>query len=144
MAANASDVRMFSNIMVARSGSYATGGYADTNVTYDYNVVSGPATYGATPYGPHDILIAPNAVGIQTDGSTSLTEVANNYYLDGSTGSGPALRYKGANITAGEFGNWTLIGAVKTQSGYDLPGGVPVLASTRRGPPTATATTKEI
>ena len=56
LAAKASDVRMFSNIMLARSGSYATGGgYADTNVTYDYNVVSGPAGYGATPYGPHDI-----------------------------------------------------------------------------------------
>ena len=31
------------------------GGYANSNVTYDYNVVSGPASYGATPYGPHDI-----------------------------------------------------------------------------------------
>jgi hypothetical protein len=58
-AAHASDVRMFSNIMVARSGSYATGGFSDTNVTYDYNLVSGPATYGATPYGPHDKLVAP-------------------------------------------------------------------------------------
>ena len=42
---------------------------------------------------------------IQTDGSTSLTEVGNQYYLYGSTGSGPALKYKGANVTAGEFGS---------------------------------------
>ena len=42
---------------------------------------------------------------IQTDGSTSLTEVANQYYLDGSSGSGPALKYNGANVTAGEFGS---------------------------------------
>ena len=57
---------------------------------------------------------------IQTDGSTSLTEVANRYYLYGSSGSGPALKYKGANVTAGEFGSWTPIGAVQTASGYDV------------------------
>ena len=57
---------------------------------------------------------------IQTDGSTSLTEVANQYYLYGSSGSGPALKYKGANVTAGEFGSWTPIGAVQTASGYDV------------------------
>ena len=57
---------------------------------------------------------------IQTDGSTSLTEVANQYYLDGSNGSGPALKYKGANVTAGEFGAWTPIGAIQTASGYDV------------------------
>ena len=58
---------------------------------------------------------------IQKDGSTSLTEVANHYYdLDGSSGSGPALKYKGANVTAGEFGRWTPIGAVQTASGYDV------------------------
>ena len=57
---------------------------------------------------------------IQTDGSTSLTEVANRYYLYGGSGSGPALKYKGANVTAGEFGSWTPIGAVQTASGYDV------------------------
>ena len=190
---------MFSNIMVARSGSYATGGYSDTNVTYDYNVVSGSATYGATPHGPHDILADPlfgefgkwtpigavrtasgydvawkntgtgqytvwstdsngnykrnltsgavsrtsyalesleasfrqdlNSDGviglttrkvIQIDGSTSLTEVANQYYLYGSSGSGPALRYNGANVITGEFGSWTPIGAIQIASGYDV------------------------
>jgi len=55
-AARSSDVNMSSNIMIARSGGYATGGYSDTNVTYDYNFVAGPATYGATPHGPHDVL----------------------------------------------------------------------------------------
>ena len=62
---------------------------------------------------------------IQTDtnsfGSTSLTEVANQYfYLDGSGGSGPALQYAGANVTAGEFGGWTSIGAAQTTSGYEV------------------------
>ena len=53
-------------------------------------------------------------------GSTSLTEVANQFYLDGSSGSGPALQYDGADVTAGEFGAWTPIGAVQTASGYDV------------------------
>ena len=34
---------------------------------------------------------------IQTDGSTSLTQVADRYYLYGSSGSGPALKYNGAS-----------------------------------------------
>src|SRR5262249_12613435 len=55
-AGSSRDVNMSSNIMIARPGSYARGGYSDTNVTYDYNFVAGPATYGATPDGPHDIL----------------------------------------------------------------------------------------
>ena len=68
-----------------------------------------------------DGLIGPPKTVIQTDGSTSLTEVANLYfYLDGSGGSGPALQYNGANVTAGEFGGWTPIGAVQTASGYDV------------------------
>ena len=57
---------------------------------------------------------------IQTDGSTSLTEVANHYYLYGSSGSGPSLKYHGANVTAGEFGRWTPIGAIQTASRYDV------------------------
>ena len=56
---------------------------------------------------------------IQKDGSTSLTEIANHYNLDGS-GSDPTLKYKGRSVTAGEFGKWTPIGAVKTATGYDV------------------------
>ena len=81
---------------------------------------------------------------IQKDGSTTLTEVANHYYLYGSRGSGPALKYKGADVTAGEFGKWTPIGAVKRRAAMTLPGRIPVAASTRCGVPTITATTKEI
>ena len=83
---------------------------------------------------------------IQTDtnafGSTSLTEVANAYfYLDGSSGSGPALQYGGADVMAGEFGGWTPIGAVQTASGYDVAWQNPGTNLIRCGPPTATATT---
>ena len=62
---------------------------------------------------------------IQTDGSTSLTEVANNYFLYNSSGSGPALKYDGADVVAGEFGAWVPIGAVQTASGYDVAWEIP-------------------
>ena len=67
-----------------------------------------------------DGVIGVTTTVIQTDGSTSLTEVANQFYLDGSSGSGPALQYAGAAFTAGEFGGWTPIGAVQTATGYDV------------------------
>ena len=59
-------------------------------------------------------------VVIQTDGSTALTEVGNNFYLY-SGGTGPELKYNGAAVTAGEFGTWTPIGAVQVAGGsYDV------------------------
>ena len=64
---------------------------------------------------------------IQTDGSTSLTEVAQNYFLYNSGGTGPELQFGGAVVTAGEFGTWVPIGATQTAGGYEvvwsLPGG---------------------
>ena len=62
---------------------------------------------------------------IQTDGSTSLTEVWYNYFLDNSSGSGPALEYNGADVVAGEFGAWMPIGAVQTASSYDVAWEIP-------------------
>ena len=61
---------------------------------------------------------------IQTDngayGSTSLVEVGTGYFLYGSGGSGPALKYGGVGVVAGQNGDWQPIGAVKTASGYDV------------------------
>ena len=61
---------------------------------------------------------------IQTDGSTKLTKVADQvssaYYLNSTNGSGPALKYQSVDVTGGEFGGWTPIGAVQTASGYDV------------------------
>jgi hypothetical protein len=58
---------------------------------------------------------------IHADASTSLTEVANEYfYLEASRGSGTALKYYGSDVTVGEFGGWTPIGAVQTASGFDV------------------------
>jgi hypothetical protein len=58
---------------------------------------------------------------IQTDGSTSLTEVANNYFLYVAGGSsGPELKYGGSAVTAGEFSGWTPVGAIRTSTGYEV------------------------
>ena len=58
---------------------------------------------------------------IEANGSTSLVEVGTNYFLYPVGGSsGPALRYVGAPVVAGQFGAWTPIGAEQTASGYEV------------------------
>ena len=80
---------------------------------------------------------------IQTDGSTSLTEVGSNYFLEGSGGSGPELINGGAAVVAGQYGGWTPIGAGRRQADMTLPG-MPGTDSIRSGTPTATATMSQI
>ena len=71
-----------------------------------------------------DGMIGPMGTVIQTDtsayGSTSLTEVGNSYALNNASGAGPLLQYAGAPVTAGDFGDWSPIGAVATASGYEV------------------------
>ena len=58
---------------------------------------------------------------IQTDGSTALTELGNDYYLDNnSTGTGPELQCGGTPVFAGEFAGATPIGAIATATGYEV------------------------
>ena len=65
--------------------------------------------------------VTPVTTVIESLGSTSLTEVGNNFYLDSiSSGSGPELKYAGAAVVAGQFGAWTPIGAEQTASGYEV------------------------
>jgi hypothetical protein len=65
------------------------------------------------------INLVPTA--IETAGSTSLTEVANNFFLYAVGGSlGPELKYAGAGYVAGQFAPWVPIGAEQTTSGYEV------------------------
>ena len=58
---------------------------------------------------------------IEANGSTSLTEVGNNFFLYAVRGVvGPSLKYAGADVVAGQFGGWTPIGAEQTASGYEV------------------------
>ena len=61
------------------------------------------------------------ATVIESSGSTSLTEIGNNFYLYDSTGSGPSLKFRGADFVAGQFGAADApIGAEQTASGYEV------------------------
>jgi hypothetical protein len=76
----------------------------------------------------HQDLNGDGTIGIvatvfHTNGSTSLAEVGDNYFLFAAGGtSGPELQYFGAPVVAGagQFNGWTPIGAVQTSSGYDV------------------------
>src|SRR6185437_11525746 len=57
---------------------------------------------------------------IQTDGSTTLGQVADRYYSLNSGGGPVSLQYNGAPVTVGQFGSWVPIGAVQTATGYDV------------------------
>jgi len=63
---------------------------------------------------------------IEAQGSTSLVQVGNDYFLFPVGGSsGPPLLYNGALVAEGEFGAWVPIGAEKTASGYEVAWQVP-------------------
>jgi hypothetical protein len=67
------------------------------------------------------VIGVPVPVTIESFGSTSLTEVGNNYFLYANgTSSGPAITLSGAPITSGQFGTWTPIGAEQTSTGYEV------------------------
>ena len=75
----------------------------------------------------HQDLNGDGAIGvpgtlIEAIGSTSLVEVGTKFFLDSiSTGSGPSLKYGGADVVAGQFGSgWTPIGAEQTATGYEV------------------------
>ena len=57
---------------------------------------------------------------VEANGSTSLTEVGNHFFFYDSSGSGPSLKYGGADYVAGQFGPWAPIGAEQTASGYEV------------------------
>lgn len=60
----------------------------------------------------------------QTDGSTSLLQIGDVYYVD-VTGSGQPLKYGGSAVTVGEFGSIVPIGAMQTASGFDIAWKIP-------------------
>jgi serralysin len=105
-----------------------TGG----NQTSNTDVMSG-ASITLESYEPsfHQDLNGDGMIGIptraiQTNGSTSLVKVRNNFYLYANgTSSGPELKYGGVPVMAGQFGAWTPIGAIQTATGYEVAWKVP-------------------
>jgi len=67
-----------------------------------------------------DGSILPRSV-VEASGSTALAQVANVYLLSAADGSaGPSLKYGGAAVSPGLFGEWTPIAAERTGSGYQV------------------------
>jgi hypothetical protein len=103
------------------------GNFITNNVSNVNGAVSGASTaleaiettFHQDLNGDGVIGIASTPIVIQTDGTTSLTQVGTNYYLY-ANGSGPTIKYGGADVTAGEFGGWTPIGAVQVANGYEV------------------------
>jgi hypothetical protein len=68
-----------------------------------------------------DFTTGPKRTGIVNDGTTTLMQYANAYQLSANaTNTGPLLQNGGATVLAGAYGGWTLIGAVKTATGYQV------------------------
>ena len=68
-----------------------------------------------------DGTIGAPTVVIESSGSTSLAEIANDYFLNPVTGgSGPELMFFGAPATAGMWSGWAPVGAEQTAGGYDV------------------------
>ncbi|WP_459584063.1 hypothetical protein, partial [Bradyrhizobium diazoefficiens] len=58
---------------------------------------------------------------IEAFGSTSLVQSGSNFYMNPvADGFGPALKYVGSPVVAGQFGAWTPIAAEQTSSGYEV------------------------
>jgi serralysin len=70
--------------------------------------------------------MTPFIMAIEAFGSTKLAQIGTYYFLDSiSTGTGPELKFTGSPVVTGQFtaaggGTWTLIGAEKTASGYEV------------------------
>ena len=104
----------FVSTTAAMSASNNTLESSETSFHQDLN---GDGTIGV----PATTNTGPTTV-IELVGSTSLVEVGTNFFLDNiSTGTGPSLKYGGADVDAGQFGiGWTPIGTEQTATGYEV------------------------
>jgi Tryptophan-rich Synechocystis species C-terminal domain/Putative esterase len=109
-----------SNILSNVPGTSAALQSIETGFHQDLN---GDGTIGSAT--PSSLPPASGPTVIESFGSTSLTEVGTHFYLYGSGGTGPSLKYQGADYVAGQFGSITPIAAEQTASGYEVAWKVP-------------------
>jgi hypothetical protein len=106
---------------VDNNGNY-TGNLTGLVPGTDFSVESAEIAFGRDLNGDGTIGVTSSLV--QTDGSTNLLHIADNYYMY-INGSGPELKYTGAPVVDGEFGNIVPIGAIQTSTGYDVAWQIP-------------------
>jgi 20S proteasome alpha/beta subunit len=103
-----SNGNFLSNIGVVSSGSYALQSL-EPSFHQDLN---GDGRMGLPP-----------PTVIETNGSTSLVQIADAYFLyPGGGSSGPQLKFNGAAVTAGsgQWAGWTAFSAEQTAGGYEV------------------------
>jgi hypothetical protein len=89
-----------------------SGGWLSDAVAGLYGLVDG--TTGTAPPPP------PTTTVIADNGSTSLLQVGNNYFMKPDGGTAVELSLNGAPVTVGQFGQWAPIGAVQTATGFEV------------------------
>ena len=63
---------------------------------------------------------------IESYGSTNLTQVGSNFFLNGTNGmGGPELKYLGSPVAQSDLGSWRAIGGEQTAGGYQIAWKVP-------------------
>ncbi|GLH77366.1 hypothetical protein SSBR45G_22740 [Bradyrhizobium sp. SSBR45G] len=102
----------------------------DSNGNYTGNPIGGlsggAAAFEAFETTFHQDLNGDGTIGVPTTvieaiGSTSLVQAGNGYFLNPvGGGTGPQLRFGGANLVIGQLGGWAPIGADVVGSGYQV------------------------
>ncbi|WP_245329235.1 M10 family metallopeptidase C-terminal domain-containing protein [Bradyrhizobium centrolobii] len=104
------------------SGNY-TGNFYMPGSGHDTAFESLEVSFQQDLNGDGTIGVARSAISssIEAIGTTSLDVSGNNYLLDSVAGpTGPMLKYQGAAVTAGQFGNYTPLGAEAVTNGYEV------------------------
>jgi hypothetical protein len=106
------------------NGSTSGGLVSDSGLksleTSFHQDLNGDGQIGASSAGtPTSPTPTPSKV-IESAGATSLVESGDKYYLNSSSGSGPSLKYHGADFVDGTDGTWAPIAAEKTATGYEV------------------------
>src|SRR5262249_55805402 len=65
-----------------------------------------------------DGMIGPLKTLIESSGSTALVQLADTYVLGGAPG--PQIKFNGALVTTGQFGDWAPIAAEAIDGGYEV------------------------
>ncbi|MET4454519.1 hypothetical protein ABIB10_004611 [Bradyrhizobium sp. RT3b] len=91
-------------------------GAASTTFTASTSGTSAPSA----PSSPTTPTSPTAGTVIESAGATRLIESGDKYYLSTSTGTGPSLKYGGAEFVDGSDGTWAPIAAEKTATGYEV------------------------
>src|SRR5258708_435646 len=122
-----------STLTLPFNNQYSGSARVNNGDTADYNVLDvfgfgspgDSLTLSATDIENMNVLgwnpVPPPAVIIESFGSTSLTQIGNNYFLYANgTSTGPELKVGGAAVVTGLYSGWAPIGGEQTSSGYEV------------------------